>query len=105
MFDFYDLFVFEMANNHQGDINHGKLIIDKMAEITKKYNLKSAVKLQFRHYDTFIHPNMLNDTTNPKVKRFLSTRLTDEEHKELCNYIREKDMYVMVTPFDERSTN
>ena len=100
---FNDLFIFEMANNHQGSINHGKRIIDKMSELTRKYNLNSAVKLQFRHYDTFIHPNMINDKDNPKVKRFLSTRLSDDEHEELCKYIRSKGMYVMVTPFDELS--
>lgn len=101
--NFEDLFIFEMANNHQGSVEHGKKIIDEMSKLVTKYNLKASVKLQFRHYDTFIHPEMLEDKENPKVKRFLSTKLSDEQHLELCNYIREKGMYVMVTPFDERS--
>ena len=83
MFDFNNLFVFEMANNHQGSIKHAKKIIDEMAILTEKYDLKSYVKLQFRHYETFIHPDMLNDETNPKIKRFLSTKLSDDEHIEL----------------------
>jgi len=101
--DFKDLFIFEMANNHQGSVEHGKSIIDSIATIVQNNNIKAAVKLQFRHYDTFIHPDMITDRNNPKVQRFLSTRLSDEEHMELCNRIREHGMQVMVTPFDERS--
>tara|TARA_R110002110_G_scaffold109819_2_gene273774 strand:- start:1133 stop:2632 length:1500 start_codon:yes stop_codon:yes gene_type:complete len=105
MYDFKDLFIFEMANNHQGSVEHGKKIIQEMGKITKKYNIKAAVKLQFRHYDTFIHPNMLENKENPKIKRFLSTRLTDDEHIELINEIKENNMLAMVTPFDERSVD
>ena len=47
-FDFKDLFIFEMANNHQGDIVHGKQIINECSEISIDNNLKSAVKFQFR---------------------------------------------------------
>ena len=62
MFDFNDLFVFEMANNHQGDIEHGKRIIREMAKIVKKYDLKAGVKLQFRHYDTFYSSSYVRET-------------------------------------------
>ena len=36
---FNDLFIFEMANSHQGDVEHGKDIIHEMGKIARKYNL------------------------------------------------------------------
>ena len=44
---FDDLFIFEMANSHQGDVEHGKDIIHEMGKIARKYNIKAAVKLQY----------------------------------------------------------
>ena len=67
-----DLFVFELANNHQGDVNHGLKIIDEMGKIKNKYNIKAAVKFQFRDYETFIHRDaMTQKDTNDKINRFL----------------------------------
>ena len=54
---FDDLFIFEMANSHQGSVEHGKDIIHEMGKIARKYNIKAAVKLQYRNLDTFIHPD------------------------------------------------
>ena len=50
------MFIFEMANSHQGSVEHGKDIIHEMGKIARKYNIKAAVKLQYRNLDTFIHP-------------------------------------------------
>ena len=41
-------FIFEMANNHMGDISHGKRIIDEFSQLSKKYNINAGIKLQFR---------------------------------------------------------
>ena len=30
------LFIFEMANNHQGSIEHAKLIVDEFAKVAKE---------------------------------------------------------------------
>ena len=38
------LFIFEMANNHQGDLNHAIQIVKNMGILTKKYNLNSYLK-------------------------------------------------------------
>ena len=103
MYDFKGIFTFEMANNHQGILEHGINIIREMAQITQKYKIRGAVKLQFRHYDTFIHPDSKNDNNNKHVKRFLSTRLTDNEHKILIDEIKKNGLISMVTPFDEKS--
>ena len=54
---FRNLFIFEMANSHQGSVEHGMDIIHEMGKIARKHNIKAAVKLQFRNLDTFIHPD------------------------------------------------
>ena len=51
------LFVFEMANNHQGDVEHGRRIISEMGQIAARHAIQAAVKLQYRDLDTFIHPD------------------------------------------------
>ena len=70
-----DLFIFEMANSHQGSLEHGIDIVTAMSRIARKYNIKAAVKLQFRNLDTFIHPDYMDRTDVKHIPRFLSTRL------------------------------
>ena len=53
-FDFEDLFIFEMANNHQGSVEHGLRIVREIADVSKKAGVRGAVKLQFRELDSFI---------------------------------------------------
>ena len=53
-YNFSGLFIFEMANNHQGSVEHGIQIIKEMAAIARKYNVKAGVKFQYRHLDTFL---------------------------------------------------
>ena len=48
-------YIFEMANNHQGDVNHAKTIIDKFSDLSIDKNINAAIKFQFRQLDTFIH--------------------------------------------------
>jgi len=36
-------FIFEMANNHMGDVSHGKRIIDEFSKLAKKYNYSPFV--------------------------------------------------------------
>lgn len=102
-FDFENLFTFEMANNHQGSVAHGKKIIQEMGKIAKKHNIRAAIKFQFRNIDTFIHPDYLKDTNNKHVSRFLSTRLTSEQFEELIKEARANGLLTMSTPFDEAS--
>ena len=58
---FQDLFIFEMANSHQGSVGHGIDIIRAMGRVARKYNVKAAVKLQYRDMDTFIHPDFKDE--------------------------------------------
>ena len=57
-------YIFEMANNHQGSVDHAFKIVDRFSELAKKYNVNAAVKLQFRQLDSFIH----NDFKNSDLK-------------------------------------
>lgn len=98
---FDDLFIFEMANSHQGSVEHGKDIIHEMEKIARKYNIKAAVKLQYRNLDTFIHPDYKGRKDVNHIPRFESTRLTYDQFTELVEAIRSEGMIAMSTPFDE----
>lgn len=100
---FDDLFIFEMANSHQGSVEHGINIIKAMGRIARKYNIRAAVKLQYRELDSFIHPAYKGRTDVKHIPRFESTRLTHGEFNELVDAIREEGMIAMSTPFDEQS--
>ncbi|SFR58802.1 N-acetylneuraminate synthase family protein [Anaeromicropila populeti] len=100
---FNDLFIFEMANSHQGSVEHGLDIVHAMGKIARKHNIKAAVKLQYRNLDTFIHPDYVNREDIPHVPRFMGTRLTYEQFSVIVEAIREEGMVTMVTPFDEDS--
>lgn len=98
---FDDLFIFEMANSHQGSVEHGIDIIHEMGKIARKYNIKAAVKLQYRELDSFIHPDFKNRTDVKHIPRFMSTRLNYDQFSELVNAVREEGLVTMSTPFDE----
>jgi len=100
---FKDLFIFEMANNHQGSLEHGLNIIKKMGKIAKKHNIKAAVKLQYRHYDTFIHDDYKDRTDVKHIPRLMGTRLSQEDFTKMAETVRAEGMITMSTPFDEES--
>lgn len=99
------LFTFEMANNHQGSVEHGKTIIREMKKAAEKYEAEFdfAVKFQYRDLDTFIHPEYVSRTDLKNVKRFQDTRLSQEQFLELKEEARRQGMYTMCTAFDEKS--
>lgn len=98
---FENLFIFEMANSHQGSVEHGIDIVHAMGKIARKYNIKAAVKLQYRNLDNFIHPDYVERKDVNHIPRFLSTRLVYEQFLQIVEAIREEGMITMVTPFDE----
>ena len=102
-FDFNDLFVLEMANNHQGDVEHGKRIIRELAAVVKKNGVRAAVKFQFRQLDSFIHPEHRGRSENKHIPRFLSTRLDRDAFAALATEARAQGLLPMSTPFDEES--
>lgn len=102
---FDDLFIFEMANNHQGDLNHGLLIIEEMAKIRDKYKINGAVKFQYRELNSFIHDDFKNCDDVKHIPRFLSTRLSDEHFDIMASRVKELGMLSISTPFDEVSVD
>lgn len=97
-----DLYIFEMANNHQGSVQHGIRIIREMGKIARKCNVKAAVKLQYRDIDNFIHPNYKGRKDVKHIERFESTKLTFDQFNELVEAIRDENLIPMSTPFDEK---
>lgn len=102
-FGFDDLVVFDLANNHQGDVKHGANIIRAMGAAAKKHGVRAALKFQFRQLDTFIHPAHREKSDNKHVPRFLSTRLGGRDYATLQSEVKKNGMLSMCTPFDEES--
>ena len=71
------LFIFEMANNHMGDFDHGLEIIKQFRKISNKFKkFDFAFKLQYRD-DSFFHPDHINRKDHKLIKRFTETRLNE----------------------------
>lgn len=104
-YDFSDLFIFDLANNHQGDINHAKDIIRGIGEVVSEKGVKGGIKFQFRHLDSFIHPDHQVSSDNKHIPRFQGTRLSDEAYGELCDFTRSQGLRTICTPFDEASVD
>jgi sialic acid synthase SpsE/quercetin dioxygenase-like cupin family protein len=98
-----DLYIFEMANNHQGSVDHGLKIIDAAARLARETKIKAAVKLQFRDLDTFIHADFKGRPGIAHVPRFESTRLEVDEFRQLVDAMRSGGLIPVATPFDEPS--
>ncbi|MFT5465686.1 MAG: sialic acid synthase SpsE/mannose-6-phosphate isomerase-like protein (cupin superfamily) [Verrucomicrobiales bacterium] len=98
-----DLFVFDLANNHQGDIDHARRVIDGIADAVAKHGVRGALKFQFRHLDTFIHPDFRERKDVKHIPRFIETALSAEDYTALATHIRDRGLYTMSTPFDETS--
>ncbi|MGE4158106.1 MAG: N-acetylneuraminate synthase family protein [Planctomycetota bacterium] len=104
MSDLFDnLYIFEMANNHQGSVEHGLKVIEAMGKIARQTRIKAAVKLQFRELDTFIHPKAKGRKDLKHIGRFEETRLTKAQFRTLVEATRAEGMLAVATPFDEAS--
>ena len=84
---FRNLFIFEMANNHQGTLAHGLAIERAMSRIARKRQVRACVKLPYRDLDTFIHADYRQRQEVKHIPRFLSTRLQDDEFQVLVEAI------------------
>src|SRR5713226_6431099 len=104
-FDFRGLFIFEIANNHQGSVEHGRRVVREIAAVAKKAGVRGAFKLQLRDLETFIHPDYRQSKENKHIQRFLSTRLSQSQFAELVREMRDQGMTPMATPFDEPSVD
>lgn len=101
------LFIFELANNHNGSVERGVKIISEIKEQTKDYEqyFDFAFKLQYRNLDTFIHPEYKNRTDIPFIKRFYETMLSNEELLTLKTEFVNQGFIPICTAFDEESVD
>lgn len=104
-FDFRDLFVFDLANNHQGDVAHGRNIIAGVSKAAHRHGVRGIVKFQYRQLETFIHPAHQKESDNKHIPRFLSTRLSRDQNQELLQEVRNQGLLAACTPFDEQSVD
>jgi len=102
---FHDLFIFEMANNHQGSVKHGLNIIKAMGKIARTNNIIAGVKFQYRALESFVHPDYKKRKDVKHIPRFFDTRLPDKDYVTLVDAVRDQGMKVICTPFDEESVH
>lgn len=99
------LIIFDMANNHMGNVEHGLRIIRDIREATRIFPYHFAFKFQYRELDTFIHPDFKSRYDYKYVKRFSETRLSKEQFKILKNELDHLGFISICTPFDEASVD
>lgn len=99
------LFIFEMANNHMGDVEHGIRIVRELKEASEGFPFGFCVKLQYRDIDTCIHPDYQGRYDLKYVKRFSETRLSWEQYRRIKDAIVEAGFLSMCTPWDEISVD
>jgi sialic acid synthase SpsE/mannose-6-phosphate isomerase-like protein (cupin superfamily) len=102
---FTDLFIYDLANNHQGDLPYAKEIVAAVGKVNREAGVRGALKFQFRQLDTFIHPDYQSRTDFKYVKRFKETKLDMAAFADLAQSVRKAGLFTMCTPFDEESVD
>lgn len=101
---FRDLIIFEMANNHMGDVGHGKALIEAFSPFIREFpQFRFAFKFQFRDLPTFIHRDWQERLDVKYIKRFKETALSEAQFFELKETARSCGFLTACTPFDEVS--
>lgn len=98
-YDFSDLFILDIANNHNGSVQRAKEIINQHHYIPAN---RAVFKLQLRNLSTYIHPDYRE---SKQARRFLDTRLYDDDMKEIAWHVRKNGYMLATTPFDEDSVD
>ncbi|MDD5012076.1 MAG: N-acetylneuraminate synthase family protein [Candidatus Nanoarchaeia archaeon] len=101
------LFIFDIANNHNGDVEHGLKIIRETSKVCNGLEDKFlfGFKFQYRDLDSFIHPDYKDRKDISYVKRFSDTKLTRKEFELMKNEIENGGFISVCTPFDENSVD
>jgi len=99
------IFIFDLANNHMGSVEHGLKIIRELKKAISNFDYLFAFKLQYRHLDTFIHPDYCERFDYKYVKRFNETRLSENDLKHLRDEAQSLGFITVCTPFDEPSVD
>jgi sialic acid synthase SpsE/quercetin dioxygenase-like cupin family protein len=96
------LFVFEMANNHMGDVEHGVRIIREFREVVRGLDFRFSFKLQLRD-ESYIHPDHRARKDHKYIKRFTETILSRDDFSRIKDEITANGFISMCTPWDEPS--
>lgn len=101
------LFIFEMANNHNGSLQRGLKIINDIKKEVEQYSryFDFAFKFQYRNLETFIHPDYQGRNDIKFVKRFSETKLTMDEFLQLKDEAKKLGFLTICTAFDEPSVD
>jgi sialic acid synthase SpsE len=102
---FEDLFVLELANNHLGDVERGLKIISDYSQVVRFNNVRTAIKIQLRDVDRFIHKDFRDRTDVRYIKKTVATQLSFDSVSRMIKAIREGNCIPMATPFDEKSVD
>ena len=102
---FENLFVLEMTSNHQGKLERGLEIIREHSRVARFNNVRTAIKLQFRDVDSFIHKDFRNRTDIRYIQRVLETRISKADYALMVEAILKSGCIPMATPFDEKSVD
>ena len=104
-YEFKDLIVLDLANNHQGDLEHGLQIINKLSSLQSKFDLNLCIKFQFRQLETFIHSEARSKKDLPHIPRFIETELSRSQYSTLHDTAKKAGFTTACTPFDEESVD
>jgi N-acetylneuraminate synthase len=98
------LIVFELANNHQGSLEHALKIVGGLAHLKTPYerDFQFGLKFQFRNLETFIDP-AVDPASNKHIARFRSTQLSESDWLSLVGVTKDWGFLPITTPFDEES--
>jgi sialic acid synthase SpsE/mannose-6-phosphate isomerase-like protein (cupin superfamily) len=99
------LFVYEMANNHMGDVEHGIRIVKELKTASEGFPFGFCVKLQYRDISRCIHPDFKDRYDLKYVKRFSETHLSWDNYRRIKDAIVEAGFLSMCTPWDEGSVD
>jgi sialic acid synthase SpsE/mannose-6-phosphate isomerase-like protein (cupin superfamily) len=99
------LFIYEMANNHMGDVEHGIRIVRELKAASEGFPFGFCVKLQYRDIASCIHPAYKNRFDLKYVKRFSETHLPWDQYRRIKDAIVEAGFLSMCTPWDETSVD
>ncbi len=104
-YDFSNLLVLDLANNHQGSVKHGSTIIKETAKIIRNLKVRAGIKFQFRQLNTFIHKKHQTNSKEDYIKRFKSTEMSLNDYKALLDRVKKEKIIPICTPFDESSVD
>lgn len=102
---FENLFVLEMTNNHQGSLKRALDIVHEHSRVVRFNNVRTAIKLQFRNVDSFVHKDFRDRADIRYIKRVMDTKMSKEDYKVLVEAIKKSGCMPMATPFDEKSVD